>query len=156
MKDIQTVEFHEGTWNGCVLSGFFLTDCAWNIVWILDLEWYYTTIGKKVGVPSARLLSNFHHREYTLPVDVIKKPLLGRDMVSVALDWSTPVNKLGIKFATAYYVDRNWRLQVVQTTLDEVGTQLILSSVRVLWTLRQGLTYCSNIRHEFEKCSELL
>jgi len=69
---------------------------------------------------TATALSNVCRRDYALTVDAIKKQLLSRNTVSIALDGWTSTNKLAIMSVIAYSIDRNWALREVQLTFDEV------------------------------------
>jgi hypothetical protein len=55
-----------------------------------------------------------------LTVNAIKKQLLLRNKVSLALDGWTSTNKLSIMSAIAYYKNRNCALREVQDTFDKV------------------------------------
>jgi len=71
-------------------------------------------------LPSTTSLSTICWREYALTVYAIKKQLLSRNKVSLALDGWTSTNKLAITLVIAHYMDQKWALREVQLEFDEV------------------------------------
>jgi hypothetical protein len=77
-------------------------------------------LSNDVLLASTTTLSNICHREYPLTVVAIKKRLLSRIKVSLALNGWTSMKQLAIRLLIAYYMDRNWALHEAQLAFDEV------------------------------------
>jgi len=119
-KDFETSEFHQDTWNRYLMLGFVLAHIPWNAISNLELRRSYKSLCDNLVLLSATTLSNICRREYALTVDAIKKQLLIRNKVSLALDGWTSTIKLTTTSVIAYYMDRNWALGEVQLAFDEV------------------------------------
>ena len=90
------------------MLGFVLAHIKWCAKSNLELQWSFNALRGWLVLPSASTLSNSCQREYSLTVDAIKKQLLSRKIVNLALDGWISTNKLGIMSVIAYYMDRNW------------------------------------------------
>jgi hypothetical protein len=86
-------------------------------------------------------------------VDAIKKQLLSKDKVSLALDGWTSRNKLAMTSVIAYHMDRNWALQEVQLAFDEVDSPFFSYFESSLRISGQGSTYWSTASQTFERSS---
>jgi len=80
----------------------------------------YNALRSELELPSASTLINICRREYSLTVDAITKQLPTRNEDRLALDGWTSTNKLAITSVIAYDMARNWAMQEVQLTFDEV------------------------------------
>jgi len=69
---------------------------------------------------STSTLPNICLREYSLPLDAIKKQLPSRNKLTIALDGWTSTKKLAITSVDDYIVDRNFALREVALAFDEV------------------------------------
>jgi len=123
-KDFESFEFHQDTWNRYLMLGFVSAHIPWNAISDLELWRSYKSLRDDLVLPSAMTRSNICRREYTLTVEAIKKQLLIRNKVSLALDGWTSTNKLAITSVIAYYMDRNWALREVQLAFDD-GDRLL-------------------------------
>jgi len=119
-KDFETSKFHQATWNCYLMLGFVLAHIPYNARSNLELRPSYKELRDDLLLPSATTLSNICLREYALTVDAIKKQLLLRNKISLALNGWTSTNKLAITSVIAYYMDRNWAFREVQLAFDEV------------------------------------
>ena len=102
------------------MLGFVLAHIPYNARSNLELRPSYKELRDDLLLPSATTLSNICLREYALTVDAIKKQLLLRNKISLALNGWTSTNKLAITSVIAYYMDRNWAFREVQLAFDEV------------------------------------
>ena len=102
------------------MLGFVSAHIPWNAISNVELRRSYKALRDDLLLPSATTLSNICRREYALTLDAIKKQLLVRNKVSLALDRWTSTNKLAITSVIAYYMDRNWALREVQLAFDEI------------------------------------
>jgi len=68
------------------MLGFVSTHIPWNAISNLELRRSYKALHDDLVLPSATTLSNICHREYALMVDAIRKQLLSRNKVRLALD----------------------------------------------------------------------
>jgi len=127
-KDFETSKFHQGTWNRYLMLGFVSADIPLNAISNPELPCSYKVLREDSLLPSATTLRNICWREYGPTVDAIKKQLLSRDEVSLALDGWTSTNKLAITSVIAYFMDPNWALREVQLAFDEVD-RLFFSSL---------------------------
>jgi len=135
------------------MLGFVSAHNPLNAISNLKLQCSYNALRSKLVLPSASTLRNICGREYTLTVDAIKKQLLSRNRVSLALDGWTLTNKLIITSVIAYYKERNWVLRKVQLAFDEVDSSFIFYSKSSLKITRQGPTYGSTTNQTFEGSS---
>jgi len=87
------------------MLGFILAHIPWNDISNLELQQSDKSLRDDLVLPSATTLSNICRREYALTVDAIKKQLLIRNKVSLALDGCTSTNKLAIMSVVAYSMD---------------------------------------------------
>ena len=102
------------------MLGFLFAHNPWNAISNLKLWQSYEALDNDPVRPSATTLSTLCHREYALRVDAIKKQLLSRTIVCLALDGWTSTNKSAITSGIANYMDRNWALYEVQLTFNKV------------------------------------
>jgi hypothetical protein len=119
-KDFETSEFHQGLWNRYLMLQFLSAHSPWNAISNLELQWSYKALHDDLVLPSAMTLSKICQREYALTMHAIKKQLLLRNKVSLALDRWTSMNKLVVMLVIAYNMDRNWALREDQLAFDEV------------------------------------
>ena len=119
-KDIETSEFHQDTWDRYGMLWFVSAHIAWNAISNLELQQSYEGLCDDLVLLSATVVSHICRREYELTVHAIKKQLLVRNKVSIALDGWTSTNKLDIPLVIVYYMDRYRTLHEVQLTFDEV------------------------------------
>jgi hypothetical protein len=68
------------------MLGFVLAHIPWNAISNLALGRSYKSLRDDLVLQSAKTLSNICWREHALTVDAIKKRLLIRNEVSLALD----------------------------------------------------------------------
>ena len=99
---------------------FVSAHIPWNTITNLDLRRSNHALPSDVVLPYSTTLSNMCRREYALAVDSIKKQLLSRNKVTLALDGWTSTNKLAITSVIDFNMDPNWGLREVQLTFDEV------------------------------------
>ena len=119
-KDFETSEFHQDMWNHYLMLGFVSAHIPWNAISNLELVWSYKMLLDELLLPSTTTLSNICRREYALGVDAIRKQLLSRNEVSLALDGWTSTNKLTITSVIPYCMDWNLALHEVELAFDEV------------------------------------
>jgi len=105
VKEFETSEFHQDTWNRYLMLGFVLPQCPWNAISNLELRRSYKALRDNLDLLSATTLSNICRREYILTMDAIKKQVPLRNKVSLTLDGWTSTNKLAITSVIAYYMD---------------------------------------------------
>jgi len=132
------------------MLGFVLAHIPRNAISNLELRRSYKSLRDDLVLPSASTLSNICQREYALTVDAIKKQLLIRNEVSLALDGWTSTNRLAITSAIAYYMDRNWALREVQLAFDDVDRLFGSHFESELTMIGQGPTYWSKVSRTFE------
>jgi len=92
------------------MLGFVLVYVEWNVILNLKLRRVFNELHGKLVLPSTSTLSIICGREYSLIVDAIKKQLLSRDKVCLALNRWTSINKIAITSVIAYNIDQNWAL----------------------------------------------
>jgi len=130
VKDFETSEFHQDTWNHYVMLEFVSAHIPWNAISNLELRRSYKELRDDLVLPSASTLSNICQREYALTVDAIRKQLPSQNKVRSGLDGWTSTNTVAITSVFAYYMDRNWALHEVQLALVEVD-RLFLSRFKI-------------------------
>jgi len=123
------------------MGRFVSAHMPWNTISKLELWWLYAASGNKLMLPSSSTLINICCREWSLTLDAIKEQLQSRNNVSLALDRWTSTDKLAITSVFAYFIDRNWALQVVQLTFDEVGSLFYSYVTSYSRMIGQGSTY---------------
>ena len=149
-KHCDTSEFHQDTWSRYLMLGFVSTHIPWNAISNLELRRSYKALHDDLVLPSATTLSNICHREYALMVDAIRKQLLSRNKVRLALDGWTSTNKLIITSVIAYHVDRNRALREVQLAFDDVDHLFFPRFVTGERMIPHGPTYGSKASGAFE------
>jgi len=132
------------------MLGFVSAHIPWKAISYLEQRRSYNALRSEPVLPLASTLSSICQREYTLTVDAIKKQLLSRNKVSLALDGWTSTNKLGITSVIAYYMDRNWALREVQLVFDEVDSPFFSYFESSLRITCQGSTSRSTASGKFE------
>ena len=119
-KDFETSEYLQDTWNRYLMLGIVSAHIPSNAISNLELRRSYKAFRKDVVLTCGMSLSNICRREYALTVNTIKKQLLSRNEVGLALDWWTSTNRLAITLGNACYMDRNWALREVRLAFDVV------------------------------------
>jgi hypothetical protein len=92
-KDFESSEFHQDRWNRYLMLPFVSAHIPWNAISNLELRQSYKALRDDLVLPSATTLSNISRTEYAPTVNAIKKQLLLRNKVSLALDGWTSTNK---------------------------------------------------------------
>jgi len=146
-------EFHQDTWNHCLMIGYVSVQIPCNTISNLGQQWSHTPLHGKLMLPSASTLSNISSREYSLKVDAIKKQLLSRNQVSLRLDGWTSTNKRAITSVIAYCMDQNLALGEVQLAFDEVDRILFPYLKSQLRIIGHGSTYWSMASQTYEESS---
>jgi hypothetical protein len=100
---------------GCVSA-----HVPWNAMSYLERRRSYQALCDDLVMLSGMTLNKICRRDHALTVDAIKKQLLLRNKVSLALDRWTSRNKLAITSVIAYYMNRHWEWCEVQLGYDEV------------------------------------
>ena len=101
-KDFETSQLHQDTWNQYLALGFVSADIPWNAISNLELRRSYKALRDDLVLLSTTTLSYICWREHALTVDAIKKQLLSRNNVSLALQGWTSTNQLAIMSVIAY------------------------------------------------------
>jgi len=102
------------------MFGFVFARLLWNASSNLKVRRSYNALHGDLMLLSASTLTNIWRREYSQTVAAIKKQLLSRNKVSVALDGWTSTNQLARTSIIMYYMDHIWALREVQLMFDEV------------------------------------
>jgi hypothetical protein len=95
------------------MLGFVSAHIPWNAISNLELRRSCKSLRDDLVLLSATTLSNICQREHARTVDAIKKQMLIRNTVSLALDGWTSTNKFAKTSVIAYYMDRKWALHEV-------------------------------------------
>jgi len=119
-KDFETSEYHQDMWYGYLMLGFVSAYIPWNAVSNLELEQSDKVLCNDLVLQSATTLTNICWRQHPVTVNAIKKQLLSWNVVRLAWDGWTSMNKVAITLVIAYYMDRNGPLSEVQLALDKV------------------------------------
>jgi len=106
------------------MLGFVSAHIPWNAISNLELQRSLNALRSDLVLPSASTLNNICWREFTLTVDAIKLQLPSRNLVSLALDRWTSMNKLALMSAISCHMDSNWALREVQLAFDDVDSPL--------------------------------
>jgi len=137
-------------WNQYLMIGFVPAHISLNTISNLELRRSYQALRDDLVLLSTTTLSNICRREHALTMDAIKKQLLSRNIVSLALDGLTSTNTLATMSVIAYKMDWNWALRDVQLAFNEVD-RLFLSTIEsYLWMIGHGTTYWSKASRIFE------
>jgi hypothetical protein len=132
------------------MLGFVSAHIRRNAISYPELQRLYKALHDDLVLLSATTSSNICLREYALTVDSIKKQLLVRNPVSLALDSWTSTNKLPIKSVISYYMARNWALCEVQLAFVEVDGLVSSRFKRYFRMIGQGPRYCSKASRTYE------
>jgi hypothetical protein len=73
VKDFETAEFHQDTWNHYLMLRFVLALMPRNAKSNLDVWWSYNPLRRELMLPSARMLNDICRRKYKVTMDAIKK-----------------------------------------------------------------------------------
>jgi len=122
-KDFNAAEFRQDTSNHYLMIGFVSGHIPWNTISNIEQRWSYNTLRSELLLPSPSTLSKICWMEYTLTVDEIKKQLLSRNELSLALDGWTSTNTRAITLGIAYYTVRNWELCQIHLAFNHFDSQ---------------------------------
>jgi hypothetical protein len=105
------------------MLGYVSAHSPWKAISNLERQPSYKALSDDLVLSSATTLRNDCQREYSLTVDAIKKQLLSRNKVRLALVRWTSTNKLAKTSGISYYMDHNWALCEVQLAYDMIDHQ---------------------------------
>jgi len=89
------------------MLAFVPAHMPWNIKANVELQRSHKALRDDLVHRSATSIRNICQRQYALTVGPIKKQLLTRNNVRLALDGWTSTNKQAIMLVIAYYMHRN-------------------------------------------------
>jgi hypothetical protein len=120
-NDFETSELHKDMCTSYLIFGFVSAQMPWDAMSNLELRRSYQALRHDLVLLSATTLSLIWWREYAVTLVAIKKQLPLRNIVSLALDRWTSMNKLAITSVITYYMAQNWPLDEVQLAFGDVN-----------------------------------